>query len=202
MLQVSNSHAPQVQPDQLPYDYAPGSQAWFAIRVRSNYERVTIMHLRERGYEEFSPSYKTERRWSDRTKIVEQFLFPGYVFCRLNPHDRLPILTTPGVLSMVGFGKIPSPIPDHEIESIRTMVQSGLLVLPWPSLELGQSVLIEHGPLAGVEGTLQEVKGKCRLVVSIHLLRRSVFTEIDRGWVRPLRQSTSNRSLILRAQAV
>ena len=90
---------------------------WFAVRVRSNHERIAAAHLRERGYEEFSPSWKTERRWSDRTKEMDQFLFPGYVFCRLNPLDRLPVLTAPGVVDLVGFGKIPAPVPDQEIEN-------------------------------------------------------------------------------------
>jgi transcription antitermination factor NusG len=167
---------------------------WFAVRVRSNHERVAAAHLRERGYEEFSPSWKTERRWSDRTKEVDQFLFPGYVFCRLNPLDRLPVLTAPGVVDLVGFGKVPAPIPDQEIESIRRMVQSGLFVMPWPFLELGRRVLIERGPLAGVEGILDEVKGKCRLVVSVQLLQRSVSAEVDRKWIRPLPTARSDRS--------
>jgi transcription antitermination factor NusG len=162
------------------------SDAWYAVRVRSNYESLTVMHLRERGYEELAPSYETERRWSDRKKRVEQFLFPGYVFCRFDLDNRLPVLTAPGVVGLVSFGRIPAAIPDHEIESIRAMVQSGLLVTPWPFLQVGQQVVIEHGPLAGVEGILQQVKGKFRLVVSICLLQRSVSTEVDRACVRPI----------------
>jgi transcriptional antiterminator NusG len=175
-----------------------GAFPWFAVRVRSNYEHVAAVHLRERGYEEFSPSYKAERRWSDRKKTIDQFLFPGYVFCRLDPQDRLPVVTVPGVIALVGFGKTPSPIPDCEIDHIRTMVQSGLLVTPWPFLELGQRVLIERGPLVGVEGILEDVRGKYRLVVSISLLQRAVSAEVDRNWVRPVRQSLSKEILIRR----
>jgi transcriptional antiterminator NusG len=125
---------------------------------------------------------------------MDQFLFPGYVFCRLNPLDRLPVLTAPGVVDLVGFGKIPAPVPDQEIETVRRMVQSGLFVMPWPFLELGHRVLIERGPLAGVEGNLEEVKGKCRLVVSVQLLQRSVSAEVDRDWIRPLPPTRSARS--------
>ena len=167
---------------------------WFAVRVRSNHERVAAMHLQERGYEEFTPSYKSQHQWTDRKKEIERFLFPGYVFCRFDPQRRLPVLTVPGVVGLVGCGKIPVPIPDYEVERIRRMVQSGLLVTPWPFLELGQTILIERGPLAGVEGILEEVKGKCRLVVSINLLRRSVSAEVERTWVRPLK--THNRVAI------
>src|SRR5271154_5583667 len=160
---------------------------WFALRVRSKHERVTSLHLQKRGYEEFSPSYRAESQWSDRKKTTERFLFPGYVFCRFDPHDRLPILTSPGVVGMVGFGDGPTAIPDREIEQVRTLVHSGLLVTPWPFLELGQAVRLENGPLRGLEGIVEEVKGRLRLVVSIRLLQRSVSTEIDRIWVRPVK---------------
>ena len=170
-------------------NFGPVMNPWFALRVRSNHERIAALHLEERGYEEFAPSVRVERRWSDRKKEVEQFLFPGYVFCRFDPQRRLPILTAPGIVGVVGCGKIPTPIPEHEIERIRTMVQSGLLVTPWPFLEVGQTVVIERGPLAGVEGILEEVKGKCRLIVSINLLQRSVAAEVDRYSVRPVRAS-------------
>jgi len=180
---------PQTEPYLLESTFTPVAHPWFAVRVRSNHERISAVHLEERGFEKFMPSYKVERRWSDRKKEIEQLLFPGYVFCRLNPENRLPVLSAPGVVGLAGCGRIPTPIPDQEIDRIRTMVQSGLLVTPWPFLELGQTVLIEQGPLAGMEGILEEVKGKCRLIISINLLRRSVGAEVDRTWVRPVKAS-------------
>ena len=168
---------------------------WFALRVRSNYERVASVHLRDRGVEEFSPVYRTERQWSDRKKQIDLPLFPGYVFCRLNPDDRLPVLTIPGTVGLVGFGKGPSAIPDHEIEAVRRVTGSGLLVAPWPFLEVGQSVVIERGPLTGVEGILQEIKKTFRLVVSISMLQRSVSAEVDRTWIRPVSSNAPIRRL-------
>jgi transcriptional antiterminator NusG len=159
---------------------------WFALRVRSHYERIAASHLRDRGYEDFAPSYKVERRWSDRTKHIDHFLFPGYIFCRFDPNNRLPVLTAPGVVDFVGFGKTPEHIPDAEIERVRRMVDSGLLVTPYPYVQVGQAVLIERGPLSGVEGILAEVKGKVRLVVSVNLLQRSVSAEVDRHSIRPI----------------
>src|ERR1700722_19106637 len=160
---------------------------WFALQVRSNHEQVASLHLRSRGFEEFSPSYKVERQWSDLKKTADQSLFPGYVFCRLNAHDRLPVLTVPGVVGIVGFADGPMSIPEEEVARVRAMLNSGLVVMPWPFLKVGETVLIERGPLAGIEGILQEVKGKCRIVVSISLLQRSVSSEIERAWVRPLK---------------
>ncbi len=164
---------------------------WYAVRVRSNHERVAALHLRQRGYEGFSPCYKSEKQWSDRKKTTERFLFPGYVFCRLDFEDRLPVLTIPGVVGVVGFGKEPCPVPEYEIEHVRKMIDSGLLVTPWPFLRTGQTVRIERGPLVGLEGILLEIKASLRVVVSISMLQRSVSAEIDRTWIRPVPHSDS-----------
>lgn len=169
-----------------------GINPWFALRLRSNYERTSQAHLRERGYEPFAPSYRVEQRWSDRVKQIEKFLFPGYVFCRFDPNDRLPILTVPGVVDVVGFGKSPQHIPDEEMERVRRMVESGLPIAPYPYVQVGQAVLIDRGPLAGVEGILVEVKGATRLVVSVNLLRRSVSAEVDRHSIRPITNLSAN----------
>jgi transcription antitermination factor NusG len=158
---------------------------WFAIQVRSKFEwRVSTM-LKGTGYETFFPMYRDRRSWSDRIKEVEVPLFPGYTFCRFNPQRRLPILKTPGVMDIVSFEGRPAPIPDHQIASVRSVVETDLAVRPWPFLQVGQKVRINKGPLAGVEGFLMEFKQGFRLVVSITILNRSVSAELDGAWVTP-----------------
>jgi transcription antitermination factor NusG len=159
---------------------------WFALRVRARYERIVATIARNKGIDEFLPTYRSRRRWSDRVQAVELPLFPGYVFCRLDPAFRLPLLTIPGVLHFVGVGRIPLPIDDEEIASIHTAIQSGLSAEPWPYLEIGQRVRLEEGPLAGLEGLLVEVRKLHRIIVSVSLLKRSVAVEIERHWASPL----------------
>jgi transcription antitermination factor NusG len=88
------------------------SYPWFALRVKSRSEKIVSTIARNKGFEEFLPLYQSRRRWSDRFKSVDVPLFPGYVFCRVDPEFRLPLLTIPGVLSFVGIGKVPAPIDD------------------------------------------------------------------------------------------
>jgi transcription antitermination factor NusG len=166
------------------FDQVPGK--WFAVRVKPQAEQVVATLARYKGFEEFLPLYKVRRRWSDRFKWVDLPLFPGYVFCRLKEESRLPILTIPGVLHFVGIGKVPVPIDDAEVAAIQTATQSGLAAEPWPFLDVGQRVLIEEGPLSGVEGLLVDVRKKQRIVVSVSLLKRSLAVEIERHWARPI----------------
>ncbi len=163
----------------------PEKHPWFALRVKSRFEKTTSTVLHSKGFEHFSPLYRSRRNWSDRVKEVDLPLFPGYMFCRFNPLDRFPILTTPGVLSVVGIGKIPQPVEEHEIEQIQSILASGMPTQPWPFLTVGQKVRISSGSLIGLEGLLVNIKNSLRLVVSVTLLQRSVAVEIDRESVEP-----------------
>ncbi len=166
---------------------AGSALAWYAIQVRSNFEQTVNAALLGKSYEAFLPTYRTRRRWSDRVKEMDAPLFKGYTFCRFDASRRLPILTTPGVVSIVGSScSGPIEVDPREIASVRGMVASGAVVGPWPFLREGQFVAVERGPLSGVEGIVVYFKSQYRLVVSVSLLQRSVAVEIDRDWVRPV----------------
>jgi transcription antitermination factor NusG len=117
---------------------------------------------------------------------VDLPLFPGYIFCRLNLQYRLPVLTTPGVIQIVGHNRQPVPVDESEIKGIQAMVTSGFPSEPWPYLKVGDRVRIECGPLEGLEGILVEVRGAHRFVLSVTLLQRSVAAEIDPAFLKAL----------------
>jgi transcription antitermination factor NusG len=159
------------------------SQSWFALNTKFRYEDFAARHLAGKGYEIFLPVYRCRRRWSDRLKQLEIPLFPGYLFCRFDAMDRLPILTTPGMIQIVGFGKTPVPIDDAEIAALQSAIRSDLAREPWPFLRIGEKVRVDYGPLRGVEGILLNIRGGHRLVLSITLLQRSVAVEVNSAWV-------------------
>jgi transcription antitermination factor NusG len=167
------------------------NSAWYAVRVKSRCEWAVADALRHKGYEEFLPLYWSRRRWSDRVKVLQLPLFSGYLFCRFNPADRVPILSTPGVVLIVGSGKTPLPIESKEVEAIRTAINSGQKVLPWPHLEVGRSVRIEEGSLRGVEGVLLRFKGTTHLILGVQLLQRAVAVEVPENWVVPVETQAS-----------
>lgn len=172
---------------------AQTTDPWYAIRVRSKFERAVSAALSGKGYDQYLPLYRSRRKWSDRAKDLDLPLFSGYLFCRVDVQVRLPILTTPGVIAIVGTGKVPVAIPDREIDAIQTLIRSGLHLQPWPQLVVGSRVVIEEGPLRGLEGVALDIKKKYRLFVSVPLLQRSVSVEIDREWVRPISPGVAPR---------
>lgn len=151
--------------------------AWYAVRVKPKFEKVVSLGLRGKGYEEFLPLRAEHRQVQNRNRTVELPLFPGYVFCRFDETKRLPVLTTSGVFQIVTHAGRLAPVPDHEIESLQTMVRSKLPVEEFP-YSPGDKVRIVSGPLAGVEASISRVKDRYRVVVSVAMLERSVAVEI------------------------
>lgn len=154
---------------------------WFTLRVKSRHEHIVALALRGKGFEEFLPLYTRIARWSDRTKTTALPLFPGYVFCRMCPNNRLPILTIPGTLHFVANGKELVPIDEEELTAIQIAVRAELNPEPVEFQATGQRLQLRSGPLAGVQGILVGTP-KRRLVVSLTSLQRSVAVEIKAEW--------------------
>ncbi|MGA2133248.1 MAG: UpxY family transcription antiterminator [Bryobacteraceae bacterium] len=160
------------------------THAWFALTAKPRHEKAVAANLRNKGLESYVPLYRVRRQWTDRLQPVDVPLFPGYVFCRFAYASRLPVLSTPGVRSVVGFSNGPTPVADDEISNIQAIQASGLPMQPWPYLQAGQKARIERGSLAGLEGVLLREKDSLRVVVSVELLHRAVAVEIDRDMIR------------------
>jgi transcription elongation factor/antiterminator RfaH len=164
--------------------------AWYALQVRSRKEGFIASQIQGQGIECLLPMYKSVRKWSDRVKESEQPLFPGYLFCKFDFQNRRPVVTTPGVLQIVGFGRTPVPVPEQEIQALQLAVSSGMPKQPWPYLEVGQRVRVIYGTLTGLEGILVNMKGNHRVVLSVSLLQRSVAMEVETSWLVPVEEES------------
>jgi transcriptional antiterminator NusG len=159
---------------------------WFAVWTRSRHEKAVRDQLEGRSVEVFLPTLPRWSRWKDRRKRIDWPLFPGYCFARFDPAARLPILMCSGVVSIVSFNGEPAPIPDHEVESIRTLVESDLQYDPCPFIREGMMVEVVQGPLRGVVGRLIHKGAHARLILAVELLSRAVSVTVDAADVRAL----------------
>jgi len=158
---------------------------WYALYTRHQHEKCVYHALTGKGFEAFLPLYTTAHQWKDRVKRVSLPLFPCYVFLRGPLEQWLPVLTTPGVHTVVGCGGQPASISSSEIEAIRTVVESPAKVEPHPYLRCGDRVRVTAGPLRGLEGLLLRKKNWCKLLLSVEMLQRSVAVEVDAAMVEP-----------------
>ena len=161
------------------------SANWFAAYTNSHHEKRVASHFAERQIESFLPLYATRHRWKNRCEMnLELPLFPNYVFVHIDPRERVRVLEVPGVLSLVGFGRTLAPLPDFEIEALR----SGLgqrKIEPHPYLVIGERVRIKCGPMTGMEGVLVRKKSNFRVVLALDVIMRSVAVEVDADDLEP-----------------
>ena len=155
------------------------SLPWFALYVKNQHEKRIACGLSGKLYESFVPTFMNLHKDGRKNELP---LFPGYVFCRFDARYKLPVLSIPGVFSIVSAGSEPISVPDREIEQIRQLLISGLAPRPWPYLGRGQEVYINSGPLRGMQGIVVNESHERWLLVSIHLLQRSVAAKIDRSY--------------------
>jgi transcription antitermination factor NusG len=158
--------------------------AWYAIWTRSRHEQVVREQLERKGIEAFLPTITKWSRWKDRKKQIDWPLFPGYCFVRFDGADRLAVLKCSGVVNIVSFDGDIVPIPEHEIESIRRLVESDLQFDPCPLIREGMIVEVTHGPLKGVVGRLMRKGAHARLVLSVDLIGQAVSVEVDASDVK------------------
>lgn len=160
---------------------------WYAAYTNPRHEKRVAAQMDGKRIEYFVPLYRSVRRWKDRRKELELPLFPGYVFVHMALRDRLQVLQLPGVVHFVSFHGKPAPLPTVEIEALRNGLVRNALAEPHPYLRVGRRVRIHSGPMAGMEGVLVRRKDKFRVVLSIHLIQRSVAVEVDEAEIEPIR---------------
>src|SRR5579863_266504 len=155
------------------------SPGWWAIYTRHQHEKVVADSLGAKGIEVFFPAYQALRQWKDRKKMITVALFPCYLFVRAHGGRVLPVISTPGVHSIVTSGAHFSVIPEDEIDAIRRALQEPSRVEPHPFLKCGERVRVVRGVMKGIEGLLVRKKDQCRLILSVEMLSQSAAVEVE-----------------------
>ena|SRR6478672_136135 len=164
---------------------------WFAVFTTPRHEKQVEEYFRVLEIESFLPLIRAGRRWKDGSKgIVELPLFPSYTFVRIGCGERIPVLSVPGVLSIVGGGRKAMSISDSYIHFLRKGLQEGKIE-PHPYLELGTKVRIRSGAMAGMEGILLRKKNDFRVVLTLEMIMKSVKVEVELDNIELVGRSSS-----------
>ena len=178
--------------------------AWYALYTRSRHEKRVAEALEQRGFDVYLPVVPRTSDWHDRKKTVLWPLFPGYVFVRFRPTDATKVLAIPGSVHVIGVAGKPAPIPDDEIENVKLFASclaetGGEVPMSTPSIELGERVLVQSGPFAGISGVVLEHRGVERVLIQIGLsvIGQSLKIELDTEALEaaPMESTAENRRM-------
>jgi len=162
----------------------PGNPCWYALKVRTGAETKAVDALRHRGFAPYCPLRNERRHYSDRMKIVQLAVFPGYIFCQFDVQHKLLIISSPGVEYIVGFADGPMPVPEKALMDVRRMIDAGANAIRF--FARGERVRVTHGLLEGVEGVLIRDTTGDKLVVSIELLNQGASLHVSQNEVSPI----------------
>ena len=152
---------------------------WIAIYTKSRHEQIVINELSKKDIESFCPMFKERRQWSDRKKWVHFPLFRSYVFARIHLKENIFVLQTIGVNKIVKFQNKISIIPDQVINDIKNVVDGGYKIQQVDYFIKGDEVNVVSGPLKGVNGIIQYLKGDSRLIMKVEAIRQAFSIEIS-----------------------
>ncbi len=167
---------------------SPEEMNWYAVHTMARHEKRVAGQFEEKRVQTFLPLLEQIHKWSDRRSKVEVPMFSCYAFVRIaqTAEERLKVLRTPGVLGFVGNERQGTPIPEDQIESLRTAFREKIPCFPHAFLSAGRRVRIRGGSLDGVEGILVRQGTDQSLVVSVELLQRSVSMRVEGYDIEPV----------------
>jgi len=171
-----------VFPSRTPADpgtaFRPDERRWYAVFTAPRNEKSVVRHLDLREIECFLPTYETLRLWKNRQRVkVELPLFPTYLFVCIDRRQRTQVLGSPGVLQIVGNCREPLPLPDSEIEFLRSEF-CRRRAEPYREFVVGQRVRVRTGLMQGIEGVLVRKNNSLRFVLTLTLINQHAAVEV------------------------
>jgi len=162
---------------------------WYVLKVRSRYEKAVAEELAKQ-YEVFLPLVKKRRKWSDRIKVIDAPLFPGYLFINTDIRQKFYILEIKGVSGFIRFGNKEATIHENELKALEIMLKEpqSLEVQDTYLFSEGQDVKVINGAFAGLKGKVRSIKNKSRLYILIEQLGKLVSVEIDSNAIEKVRR--------------
>lgn len=160
---------------------------WYLIHTKPRQENTALLNLEQQGYECYLPMLLTEKLRQGSLSVIEEPLFPRYLFIRLDPSGGTqswsPIRSTKGVSRLVSFGSEPAKVGGGLVEMLRVQ-EAVLRRQPQRHFMPGERVELRSGAFAGMKAIYQISDGERRVLVLIELLNRPVQMSVAPATLR------------------
>jgi transcriptional antiterminator RfaH len=155
---------------------------WYIVHTKPRQEKCALQNLEQQGYQCYLPTFPSEKLRQGLLTMVEEPLFPRYLFIRLGQggsyRSWMPIRSTKGVSRLVTFGGEPAKVEGDLIEILQAH-EMAVRSEPERLFKAGERVLLTEGAFAGIEGVYQVADGESRVMVLIELLSRPVTLHVN-----------------------
>lgn len=157
---------------------------WFAIRTKVRREEEAMKHFLRQGFEGYLPRTLVRCCRAGKIRWEVRPYFPGYLFLHLARSEQrwTTIRSTIGAIGAVRFGSHYPPVPGLLIQMLKDRENDeGLIELdrkPTQVFRPGDHVKVFSGPMQGVEGVFESMRGEDRVIVLLTWLSRQVRVDL------------------------
>lgn len=154
--------------------------SWYAVYTKSRAEKKLCRELCSMDIECYLPLKKELRKWSDRTKWVEEPLLRSYLFVKVSEREYYDVVNSPYAVRYVTFEGKATPIPESQIQALQVFLEdeNRNVNLIHERLKKGKKIEVISGPMQGVIGEVVKIKGRNRIVIRFDSLGTCVYTDI------------------------
>lgn len=152
---------------------------WDVLHVIANHEKRVAQHLTVRSIDHYLPLYSERSRWSDRSVALHRPLFTGYVFVHFSSQQKLSVISTPGVIRILGDNDT-QRVTIKELNRIRESLTAGYSLRPYPNIPIGTHVRIRSGIFEGVIGVVTELRQQCKVIIALAAVQQCFSLEVGR----------------------
>lgn len=154
---------------------------WYAVHTKPRQESVAQTSLRREGVETFLPKLRQRRTIRRVRRWVTGPLFPSYLFARFEAEQSGRLVKyANGVTGIVSFGGKPAAVEETILAEIRARAKDELITLPPPTFRTGDVVVIQDGPLRGLQAVFERpLTGPHRVAVLLKLITGQARAEVS-----------------------
>ena len=160
------------------------SKIWTVAYTKSRHEKSVAEELKLKGYQIYLPLIKKRKQWSDRKKWVAFPLFKSYIFVKTELNNTLSITQTPGIIKIIKFGGSIAIVKSSSLKSIKLMLDGGYNPEITDYFIKGDNVVVQEGPLKGIQGEVVRIDGNDRLIIRIDSIQHSLSIKIKRSFLK------------------
>lgn len=158
----------------------PSDPRWYAAYTKSRSEKKVLERLVNKGFEAYLPLIRKRHQWSDRLKWVEEPLLKSYIFIHVNESEYYNAINIPGLVGYVTFEGKAAPIPEIQIDLLKTMLREGSEIeVCTDHFEPNQKIIVISGSLVGMQGEMVEYRGKKKVLVRLGTTGTNILVTVD-----------------------
>ena len=162
---------------------SPEQGQWIVLKTRPRCEKKVQQHCQEQEATVYLPLQKRTHRYGGRTRDFLTPLFPTYIFCAARPEQRTDLLNGRHVVR--GLDVVDQAGLVRQLQTIERALQEEKMIEVMPFLKRGRTVIVRAGPMKGVEGIIERIKGRTRVVINVNMIQQAVAVEVDSADLSP-----------------